>query len=229
MKKKLLIMCTAFLLCSGFMIACSSKQPTLDQTTSDQTTIDQTTIEEHEAAKSNQESSESKESDTTSLEETSESQEGAGDDSGFTKFTTLDIYKNEVNQDIFKDYDLTMINIWGTFCGPCLKEMPDLAEIHNEYKEKGFQVVGVVMDVYNSDGTLSVSQVDTAVEIAEKTGANYTHLLPSVELINGKLKDVTAIPETIFVDQEGNLVGKSYLGAKSKNDWIEIIDSLLAE
>ncbi|WP_312640331.1 TlpA disulfide reductase family protein [Hydrogenoanaerobacterium sp.] len=144
-------------------------------------------------------------------------------------FTSTDLEGNEVTQEIFADYDLTMINIWATFCGPCLSEMPELGELAAEYKDKNVQIVGIVMDVLKQDGTISEEMVDTAKEVVAKTGAAYTHLLPSNDLIQAKLKDVTGVPETIFVDKSGNIVGKSYLGAKQKADWAKIIDKTLED
>lgn len=152
-----------------------------------------------------------------------ETEEGAS----FSNFTAVTLDGDTVTEEIFQDYDLTMINIWGTFCGPCLSEMPDLGEISEEYQDKGVQVVGIVTDVLNRDGSLSQEQLDTAREIVEKTGADYIHLLPSGDLIEAKLSQVTAVPETVFVDSEGNLVGESHLGAKTKEDWKGIIDEYL--
>ena len=45
-------------------------------------------------------------------------------------FETVDIDGNKVSSaDIFSKHKLTMVNIWGTFCGPCIREMPDLEEL----------------------------------------------------------------------------------------------------
>ena len=44
-------------------------------------------------------------------------------------FTTEDLDGNEVTESILKDKDVTMINIWGTFCPPCIEEMPELAKL----------------------------------------------------------------------------------------------------
>ena len=68
-----------------------------------------------------------------------------------------------------------------------------------------------------------------AKEIVLQTGADYVHILPSPDIIEAKIKDVTAVPETIFVDSEGTLVGTSYLGAKDKEAWEEVIDGLLEQ
>ena len=85
------------------------------------------------------------------------------------------------------------------------------------------------MDVFNKDGTYSEEQIEVAKYAAEETGATYAHLLPSQEMIDAKLSQVTGVPETIFVDKQGNQVGKIYLGARSSDDWKKIIDSLLTE
>lgn len=153
----------------------------------------------------------------------------AAENPSFSNFKTVTLDGEEVDQDIFSDYDLTMINVWATFCSPCLREMPDLGEIHEEYKEKGVQIVGIVSDVLDSNGNLVQSQLDTAREIVEETGAGYTHLLPNYDLMMAKLKDVSVVPTTFFVDKDGNLVGEDQLGSKSKEDWIKLIDKYLGE
>lgn len=146
-----------------------------------------------------------------------------------SSFTAQDLNGNQVDQSILADYQLTMVNIWATFCGPCLSEMPELGEIHAEYADKGVQVVGIVTDVLNQDGSFNEDQIATARDAVSLTGADYLHLLPSTDLVLAKLQYVSAVPETIFVDSQGNQVGESYLGARSKDQWIAIIDELLTQ
>lgn len=147
----------------------------------------------------------------------------------FGNFTSKDLNGNEVDQDIFAEKKLTMVNIWATFCGPCLKEMPELGELNSEYQDQGLQIVGMVVDVINQDGTISDKQVGVAQEAVDKTGADYLHILPSQDLLGGKLGQVTAVPETIFVDENGIQVGGIYTGAKDKAKWESIIKKLLEE
>jgi thiol-disulfide isomerase/thioredoxin len=148
---------------------------------------------------------------------------------GLTDFWTLDINGNEITQTIFSPYKLTMVNIWATFCPPCLQEMPDLAELQKEYKDKGVNIIGIVTDVYHSNQQIFNRNLTTANLIIEKTGANYLHLLPSEDLVNAKLKNVQAVPETFFVDSKGNFVGQSYVGARSKSAWETVIESTLGK
>ncbi|WP_066648771.1 TlpA family protein disulfide reductase [Christensenella timonensis] len=146
----------------------------------------------------------------------------------FGAFKAEDSNGNEVTQEIFAGHKLTMVNIWATFCGPCLREMPELGELDEEYRDQGFQVVGMPTDVIDQDGAIDPEQVALVNEIAEKTGADYPHILPTQELVDAKLGSVTAVPETVFVDENGNQVGESYRGARDKAAWKEIIDGLLA-
>lgn len=142
-------------------------------------------------------------------------------------FSAVDIDNNIVSQDIFADSELTMVNIWGTFCSPCVQEMPILAEFHQEYADQGFQVVGIIIDATDRNLAVKQSKLDAAREIITVTGAGYTHLLPSKSLNTALLADIQSVPYTIFVNSEGCQVGESYLGARSEQEWKEIIDALL--
>lgn len=143
-------------------------------------------------------------------------------------FSTTDLEGNAVDQSMLADYDLTMVNVWATYCGPCISEMPDLGALAAEYKDKGVQIIGLVSDVLDADGTVSDSQVETAKKIVAETGAAYPHLLPSDDLL-GILSQIYAVPTTFFVDSEGRQVGSAILSAQSKEAWAETIDGLLAE
>ena len=144
----------------------------------------------------------------------------------FGDFTTTDIADAPVNDQVFKGHKLTMVNIWATFCGPCINEMPALAALHEEYGDD-FQVIGIIVDIADMNGNVLPQKLAEAVAIIDSTGADYLHLLPSKSLNDAYLNTVQAVPETIFVDENGNQVGESYLGSRSKDAWKEIIDSLL--
>lgn len=139
----------------------------------------------------------------------------------FGMFTAETLDGAEVTQDIFKEADLTMVNIWGTFCGPCIREMPELGEISREYEGQGVQIVGMLCDVYEAGD-------ETALKIVEETKADYIHIVASPDLQNGILRQVQAVPTTVFVDSDGNQVGKAYTGSQDKESWIKIIEEVKA-
>ncbi len=154
----------------------------------------------------------------------------------FSSFNVKDLEGNEVTQDIFSDAKLTMINFWGTFCGPCINEMPDLGELSAELSEDGkVKIVGIPLDVVtlSSDNEIVADDemVAKAVEIVDQTGAAYTHLIPEGEfgiyiLGSGATQYV---PSTYFVDSEGKIVGDPVVGAMDKEKWQEEIENRLVE
>ena len=67
-------------------------------------------------------------------------------------FSGSDLNGNPVTIEIFAENKVTMLNIWGTFCGPCIREMPDLAKLNKENKDKNFEVVGIIIDILDQKG-----------------------------------------------------------------------------
>ena len=136
-------------------------------------------------------------------------------------FTTTDLYGNTVTQEIFAQSDLTVVNVWATYCGPCINEMPYLGELAEEYDSSKVQIVGIPTDVYNQE------YLDYALSLINETGADYTHLLMSEELYNWGLTEIQYVPTTFFVNSEGELID-TVVGSMSKEDWKALIDEKLA-
>ncbi len=144
-------------------------------------------------------------------------------------FSSKDMNGTAITSEIFAKNKITMVNIWGTFCPPCIKEMPDLAKLNEANKSKGVEVVGIPIDIVDRMGNILPKPKADGEEIIAKTGANYTHVVPSKDMMNGLLRNIQAVPATIFVDKDGKIIGQVYLGARSQKDWQKIIDDLLAK
>ena len=142
-------------------------------------------------------------------------------------FETADLDGNNVTEALFTSNKLTMINIWGTFCPPCIREMPDLGRLSADYKAKGVQIVGVVIDALDRYGRVDSKIKADARKIIDRTKADYLHVVPTVAMFSGLLKDVQVVPTTIFVDSQGRQIGDVFLGSRSYKDWKKIIDSIL--
>ena len=144
-------------------------------------------------------------------------------------FESVDLNGNAVTDAIFKENKITMLNIWGTFCPPCIREMPDLAKLNEANKSNGVQVVGIPIDILDNVGKVLPKKKATADEIINATGAHYTHIVPNYGMLSTFLRSIQAVPATIFVDSKGNQIGQMYLGARSQQDWQKIIDKLLKD
>lgn len=156
--------------------------------------------------------------ETAPSEETSQPEEAV-------VFEARDMNGNTVTSDIFSQSKLTMVNVWATYCNPCLSEMPELGELAGEYGQEEFRLIGIVSDVMEG---AEQEELDNAAELIEQTGADYTHLLLNQSLYNALLYDVSAVPTTFFIDENGKVLG-GVVGAREKAVWKEIIDGLLEE
>lgn len=131
-----------------------------------------------------------------------------------------------LTSDIFADAKLTMINVWATYCNPCLAEMPDLGELAAEYDKADFQMLGIISDVVDTSDEKTISE---AKELIEETGATtYPHLLLNQSLYSNLVGAVDGVPTTFFFNQASELLGY-VVGAQSKETWEGIINDLLAE
>lgn len=162
-----------------------------------------------------------KEADNSGEKAASETKETLGE------FSVKDIEGNTYTQEMFADYDLTMVNVFTTWCSPCVSEIPDLEKLHNEMEEQGVNVVGIVLDAVDAFGKADEEVVETAKLLAEKTGAAYPFLIPDEGYLNGRLLGINAVPETFFVDKEGNITGETYSGSRSLEDWKTIVETEL--
>ena len=127
----------------------------------------------------------------------------------FAEFTTNDIDGNEVTESIFANKDLTVVNIWGTFCGPCINEMPELGAWEKELPDN-VQIVGLIVDISSTDNEM---QIAAAKQITEKADAGFVNLIGGNGAFNELMASIVGVPTTIFVDKSGNIVGEIIVGA----------------
>lgn len=140
----------------------------------------------------------------------------------FITFEGTDLEGNTVSQENFSQSKLTMVNVWATYCNPCLREMPGLGELAAEYDRSEFQIIGVVSDVTEGEDQTLVES------LVQQTGAQYPHLLANDSIGQAILSSVDAVPTTFFFDQEGAYLG-GVVGSAEKSDWEDLIHELLEE
>ncbi len=140
----------------------------------------------------------------------------------YITFEGTDLEGDTVSQDIFSQSKLTMINVWATYCDPCLREMPGLGELASEYDESELQIIGVVSDVREGEDQSLVES------LVQETGAAYPHLLANGSIDRAILSSVSGVPTTFFFDGEGAYLG-GVVGSAEKSAWKEIVDGLLEE
>lgn len=137
------------------------------------------------------------------------------------EFDTKDTNGNKVDSKLFSQHKITVVNIWGTECGPCVAEMPVFEDLYNEYKDKGVNILGIVNDAKDDE------TAKRAKDILAKKAVTYVNIIPDDSLKNGVLKDIVGTPTTILVNNEGKIVGEPIIGGKEKDEYKKIIDEFL--
>ena len=215
MYKKYLLLLTGLILLSG---CAETESQNKDESNSVQS------VEEADSSESEDKTSSGIE-DTESTENTDADSMNNDDNSARIVFEGHDIEGNTVSSTLFSESKLTMVNVWATYCNPCLSEMPGLGELAAAYDSEEFRIIGIISDVQEG---ASQEMMDLAVDLIEETGADYTHLLLNKSLYYALLTDVSAVPTTFFIDENGVILD-TVIGAMDKSAWEEKINALLEE
>jgi len=141
---------------------------------------------------------------------------------GLTDFTTTDMEGNTVTESIFADYDLTMVNVWATWCGYCIEEMPALAELKNMLPDN-VNLITICDD--------AEYEPELVKKILDESGANFQTLKTTEDMYTQLLAYVYAFPSTFFVDSEGVPVVQPLTGVPSLENaaeaYYKIIEQVL--
>ena len=122
-------------------------------------------------------------------------------------FRTMTLDNEEVSQNVFSDYDLTIVHVWGTFCGPCIAEMGEYGDLYRDLPEN-VNLVGIICDVYDGIDT----NVKEAHSILRNADAEFMNLRTSDSVFE-VIETFQYVPSSFFVDREGHVVGKMMDGA----------------
>ena len=111
---------------------------------------------------------------------------------------------------------VVLLNFWATWCGPCKIEMPWFIEFQRKYKDQGFTVLAVSLD---EEGWEAVRPY------AESLKPNFPILLGNDEIAE-RFDGVVALPTTLIINKEGQIVGR-HTGLVNKSEYESEIESLL--
>ncbi len=112
-----------------------------------------------------------------------------------------------------------VINFWATWCGPCIKETPDLVELNEEFSSKGALFIGI-----------SADRGDDAMELVVDFTKEYKVPYQIVVDNNGDLQEafggLRGYPTTFYVDKNGKIV-KKLVGLQSKQKFSQELIELI--
>jgi thiol-disulfide isomerase/thioredoxin len=98
---------------------------------------------------------------------------------------------------------VVVIDFWATFCVPCMKEFPNLVELHRKYADKGLVCISVSVDFPEDK--------DRALKFLKDKQATFTNLLLDEEAdLWQKELDFTAVPAILVYGKDGKLAKKFF-------------------
>lgn len=126
-----------------------------------------------------------------------------------TSFSAKDINGNSVDQSIFADYDVTMINVWTTWCQYCIEEMPSIQRL-SEDCPSNVNVITICMD--------ADEERETALSEIDELGIKFPVIVGNDELFEKVKTYIKGYPTTFYVDSNGKLLNKLIVGTPASGE-----------
>ena len=146
----------------------------------------------------------------------------------FPDFEGKDFDGNDVDQTLFAENDVTVLNFWFNGCSACVNEMPGLEKFNEKLREKGAEIVGVNVQIAQDEEAL-----EEAKEILSKQGVTYKNIyITGGEDAEKYVGNIFSFPTTILVDKSGKIIGSQIVGAidgeKRMQAILDVIDDIKA-
>jgi len=132
-------------------------------------------------------------------------------------FTLQDLKGNQISLSDFQG-KVVVLDFWATWCPPCVKEIPHFIELYEQYKDRGFAMVGISLDRQG---------VSVVKSFAQKYRVNYPILMTDGQ-VDKAYGGITGIPTTFVIDSAG-YIRQKYIGYRDKAVFETDIKTLLAE
>ena len=167
--------------------------------------------------------------DTTEAEQISEPVEETVEEIPANHFETIDLNDVTVNEAIFADYDVTIVDYWATYCHYCKDDMP-LLEEYKSTLPKNVNLIGAASVIdKNEDGSRTERDDEGTLEAA-KTVVKEAKITYNTIVANDSFKDAMGLtirifPTYFFVDSKGNVIENSLIDGFDSEE----IDSMLTE
>ncbi|MFL3024611.1 MAG: TlpA disulfide reductase family protein [Candidatus Neomarinimicrobiota bacterium] len=124
-----------------------------------------------------------------------------------------------VQGDLFNlsDYKgkVVLLNFWGTWCGPCRREIPDFNKLHDKYQKDGLEIVGI---------TITSGSPERIYNFMKEWDIEYTVLTDIEDYETQRVtayygraigQPITGLPTTLIIDRGGYIV-KGYIGPRNE-------------
>ena len=107
------------------------------------------------------------------------------------------------------------VAVWASWCPPCRRDMPNIVEVYKQYKNKGFEIVGVSLDSKQEAWEKGVKDLHITWEQLSD--------LQGWKNAGAQLYGVNSIPHTVLVDKDGTIIAKGLHGKEIGEKLAELL------
>jgi peroxiredoxin len=135
----------------------------------------------------------------------------------FTDFEMPDTHNNPHKlSEYVGNGKVTLIDFWASWCPPCRRSIPHLREIYGQYKDKGFEIIGVSLDRTHEAWVKGIE--DLHITWPQMSDLQYW------KSAGAALYGVNSIPHTVLVDKNGVIIAKNLHGDALSARLAELLD-----
>ena len=131
-------------------------------------------------------------------------------------FQVTDLNGEPLSLEKFKG-QVVLLDFWATWCGPCIREMPNVKRTYQKYKNQKFQIIGISLD---RDRT----SLDAYIEKENITWPNYFDNGDQIS----NMYQVQSIPSTFLIDAEGIIRKTNLRGSALENAVAQLVQENMA-
>ncbi|WP_099465053.1 TlpA disulfide reductase family protein [Parabacteroides provencensis] len=135
----------------------------------------------------------------------------------FTDFEMADAkgQMHKLSEYVGNGKNVVLIDFWASWCPPCRREMPNLVNAYKQYKNKGFEIIGISLD----------SNADAWAKGVKDLNITWPQLsdLQGWKNAGAALYGVNSIPHTVLVDKDGTIIAKNLHGDELNTKLKEVV------
>ncbi len=135
------------------------------------------------------------------------------------KFTDFEMKTPDGEPIKLSDYvgkgKVVLVDFWASWCGPCRREMPNLVSMYAQYKNKGFEIVGVSLDQNGEAWKDGIQKLN--ITWPQMSDLKYWNSE------GAKLYAISSIPHTLLIDGEGTIIARGLNSEELQSKLAEII------
>lgn len=134
---------------------------------------------------------------------------------------------DNVGKSALRGRKLTLIYFWATYDSAGIRQFDTIEDIYAEYQNDGLNVIGVAVNTREKDKGVVQKKLKRARKSIKEHKLTYMNIVPSEDFVGRLHKSLEVMPTGIFVDENGDQIGRDVGGVKKADEWKDLVSDYL--